>query len=139
MGIVVRLPFVSPKRQPSHLRRSGRDTTAALVSTYDGLRAFGAQAVILQQPWYLPIICSSIWCSILLLTVLLREAFTLLLFPTTATIMTFKVEKGFRKPIITSITRHSQRFGQWKQGHSSLQLCSPNDQTTSSPSTFLWQ
>ena len=29
----------------------------------DGLRAFGAQAVILQQPWYLPIICSSICCS----------------------------------------------------------------------------
>ena len=50
MGIVVRLPFVPPKRRPSRLRRSGRDITAALVSTNDGLRAFGAQAVILQQP-----------------------------------------------------------------------------------------
>ena len=33
MGIVVRLPFVSPKRQPLRLRRSGRDITAALIST----------------------------------------------------------------------------------------------------------
>ena len=33
MGIIVRLPFVPPKRRPSRLRRTGRDITAALVST----------------------------------------------------------------------------------------------------------
>ena len=37
MGIVVRLPFVPPwylpQRRPSRLRRSGRDITAALIST----------------------------------------------------------------------------------------------------------
>ena len=33
MGIVMRLPFVLPKRRPSRLRRSGRDITAALIST----------------------------------------------------------------------------------------------------------
>ena len=57
MGIVVRLPSVPPKRRPSRLRRSGLDITAALVSTNDSLRAFGTQAVILQQPWLLPISC----------------------------------------------------------------------------------
>ena len=51
MGIVVRLPFVPPKRRHSRLRRSGCNITAALVSTNNSLRAFGAQAaVILQQP-----------------------------------------------------------------------------------------
>ena len=63
MGIAVRLPFVLPKIRHLRLRRSGCNISAALVSTNDGLRAFGAQAVILQQPWYLPIICSSICCS----------------------------------------------------------------------------
>ena len=33
MGIVVRLPFVAPKRRPSRLQRSGRD---------------------IKQPWYIP-------------------------------------------------------------------------------------
>ena len=37
MGIVVRLPFVPPsylpQRRPSRLRRSGRDITAAFIST----------------------------------------------------------------------------------------------------------
>ena len=65
MGIVVRLPFVPPKRRHSRLRRSGCNITAALETTNDGLPAFGAQAVILQQPSYLPIISSSICCSIL--------------------------------------------------------------------------
>ena len=50
MGIVVRLTFVPPKRQHSRLRRSGCNINAALVSTNESLRAFGAQAVILQQP-----------------------------------------------------------------------------------------
>ena len=44
MGIVVGLPFVPPKRRPSR---------------------FGSQAVILQQPWCLPIIYSSICCQYL--------------------------------------------------------------------------
>ena len=54
MGIVVRLTFVPPKRRPSRLWRSGRDITAALVTTNNsrGIYQFhGQYLVVLGHYW----------------------------------------------------------------------------------------